>query len=182
MNQGWIKLYRGLLDDPLWQCSTCEQKVLLVTLLMMANHAERKWQWQGRSYVCQPGQMITSLKNIQQKCGENISLFQIRHAIKRFENMGFLVNKSSKTGRLITICHWATYQSNDPTNRNDAAQIVSETSPDDHRPVTPNKNVKKEKKEKKEKKPAPLSFEQQDIQTAQAATAEAKAAFLDDTG
>ena len=36
MDQGWIKLHRGLLEKPIWTAATPEQKVLLITLLMMA--------------------------------------------------------------------------------------------------------------------------------------------------
>jgi hypothetical protein len=53
-SNGWIKLYRCLLEDPLWQCSN-EQKIILVTLLLMANHTEAKWEWNGRPYQCRPG-------------------------------------------------------------------------------------------------------------------------------
>ena len=59
--------------------------------------------------------------------------------------MGFLVNKSSKTGRLITLCNWDAYQSKDPACHNDVVQNVSGSSQDGHRIVTPNKNVKNEK-------------------------------------
>ena len=110
MHRGWIKLYRCLLDDPIWQVNTNEQKVILVTLLLMANHAERKWQWQGKPYLCQPGQMITSLAGIQAKCGKHISIRNIRTALKRFETLGFLTNQSTAHSRLITICHWEAYQ------------------------------------------------------------------------
>ncbi|MCI0499529.1 MAG: hypothetical protein L0Y36_07595 [Planctomycetales bacterium] len=121
----------------------------------MANHAERKWEWQGKPYICRPGQMITSLKNIQEKTGKHITLFQIRHALKRFESMGFLVCKSSKTGRLITLCNWNTYQSGDETGHNPIAQNVSPSSQDGHRIVTSNKN---DKNGKNEKKGVPLFF------------------------
>ena len=144
-SHGWIKLYRCLLDDPIWQCSTNEQKVILVTLLLMANHAEKKWEWNGRPYHCQPGQMITSLNSIQEKVGKRISLFQIRYAIKRFECMGFLVNKSSKTGRLITICNWERYQFKECVDHKEVAQDDSPSSQDRHQNATPNKNVKNEK-------------------------------------
>ncbi|MEN8128136.1 MAG: hypothetical protein ABFR90_10080 [Planctomycetota bacterium] len=128
-SHGWIKLYRCLLDDPIWQCSTNEQKVILVTLLLMANHAEAKWQWNGRPYHCQPGQMITSLDSIRKKCGKHISPYNIRTALKRFETFGFLTNQSTKTGRLITICNWECYQS------------VSESIDNQtHKHPTPNKN------------------------------------------
>jgi len=175
---GWIKLYRCLLDDPLWQCGTNEQKIILITLLLMANHAEAKWQWNGRPYHCKPGQMITSLNSIQEKIGKRISLFQIRYAIKHFEMMGFLINKSSKTGRLITICNWESYQSNDKMFHNEVAQIASTSSPDRHDIATPNKNVKNEKKEKKGPPSRFLSFEEMDIQRAREANARAAEKFL----
>ena len=180
MHQGWIKLYRCLLDDPLWQCGTPEQRVILVTLLLMANHTEKKWQWQGRPFVCQPGQMITSLKSIQQKCGKQISISQIRRAIKRFETMGFLVNISAKDHRMITVCNWERYQ-----HTSEAADIapvknVSGLCKDNVIMATPNKNVKNEKNVKKGRPSSfPLSFEQQDIQCAAEANEKAMAAFME---
>lgn len=39
--QGWIKLHRELLDKPIWTESTPEQKTILITLLMMANHTKK---------------------------------------------------------------------------------------------------------------------------------------------
>ncbi|MHC5158309.1 MAG: hypothetical protein ACYSOZ_09495 [Planctomycetota bacterium] len=138
---GWIKLYRCLLDDPLWQCGTNEQKIILVTLLLMANHAEAKWQWQGRPYHCRPGQMITSLNSIREKCGKKISIQKIRTALARFEKMGFLNKRSNKESTLITICNWSGYQSYDGPDNTD----ITNTSQTDNTHVTPNKNVKNEK-------------------------------------
>jgi DNA replication protein DnaD len=176
MNQGWIKLYRCLLTDPIWQCSTNEQRVILVTLLLMANHAARKWQWQGKPYMCKPGQMITSLNSIRQKTGKKISIQKIRTALKRFERMGFLHKQASTHNTLITICNWDVYQApNKPDN-------TAGNTPVTPLPQTPNAGLttnKNDKNAKKVKKTTPLSFEQQDIQTAQAETAKAKAAFLD---
>ncbi|MFS1351445.1 hypothetical protein ACLZX5_14425 [Enterococcus faecium] len=41
MTGGWIKIYRQLLEKPIWQESTPEQKVILITLLSMANHEKK---------------------------------------------------------------------------------------------------------------------------------------------
>lgn len=183
MYRGWIKLYRCLLDDPVWQCSTPQQKVILVTLLLMANHAERKWQWQGQPYTCKPGQMITSLASIRQKCGGNISLQRIRTALERFESMGFLTKQSNTQNTLITICHWNTYQSGEgPDNTVDNTRLTHRSQTDNKR-ITPNKNVKNSKNEEKPPfHPVPLSFEQQDIRQAQSANAHALAAFMKNDG
>ena len=176
-HQGWIKLYRALLDGPLWQCGTAEQKVILVTLLLMANHAEHKWQWQGRPFVCKPGQMITSLKSIQENCGKKITIQKIRTALERFESMGFLNKESNKQNTLITIRNWSAYQGYDnPDNTGDNTRLTY-TSQTDNKHLTPNKNVKNEKNEKPSS--FSLSFEQQDIQKAAATNTQAMEAFMD---
>ncbi|MHC5089267.1 MAG: hypothetical protein ACYSO3_07410 [Planctomycetota bacterium] len=144
-SHGWIKLYRCLLDDPIWQCSTNEQKVILITLLLMANHAEAKWQWQGRPYRCQPGQMITSLKSIREKVGKKISIQKIRTALIRFEKMGFLNKQSNTQNTLITICNWTSYQIGDaPDNTGDNKRLTHALQTDNNH-LTPNKNVKNKK-------------------------------------
>lgn len=111
--QGWVKLYRKLPDDHLWQLSTPEQKVIMITLLLMASHTTNEWEWGGQKFKIQPGQFITSLDSIQQRCGKGISIKNVRTALNRFEKFGFLANQSAKTGRLITIANWAKYQSSD---------------------------------------------------------------------
>ena len=143
---GWIKLYRCLMDDPVWQCSSSEQKVILVTLLMMANHAERKWEWNGMPFQCQPGQMITSQTSIQGKVGQRISITKIRPALRRFEKMEFLANQSTKHNRLITICNWEFYQSQALTEgKAEGEQWTDDSQTMDNQRAS-NKNVKNEKK------------------------------------
>lgn len=110
MNTGFIALHRKLLDSPIWQVTTVEQKVILITLLLMANHSEKKWYWQGEEFICQPGQFITSLPNIVKACGNGLTVQNVRTALKKFENMNFLTDQSTKTGRLITIVNWQVYQ------------------------------------------------------------------------
>lgn len=110
MNTGFIALHRKLLDSPIWQVATVEQKVILITLLLMANHSEKKWYWQGEEFICQPGQFITSLPNIVKACGNGLTVQNVRTALKKFENMNFLTDQSTKTGRLITIVNWQVYQ------------------------------------------------------------------------
>jgi len=184
MHHGWIKVYRCLLDDPLWQCGTPEQKVILITLLLMANHTENKWEWNGKPYICRPGQMITSLKSIQEKCGKKISIPQIRRALKRFEAMGFIVSTAAKDHRMITICNWERYQCTNPSTDIPTVKNVSDSSQVAVMSAPPNKNEKNSKNEKKSNPASSfsLSFEEQDAQRAAAANADALATFLNKTG
>ena len=139
---GWVKLYRCLLDDPLWQCSTNEQKIILVTLLLMANHAEAKWQWQGRPYHCQPGQMITSAQSIAKKAGPNISRQNVRTALKRLEKMEFLTIRTTRHHTLVTIFNWERYQANPEAVNQPANPEPTNMSPTPNHRLTTNKNEK----------------------------------------
>ena len=108
--QGWIALHRCLLNKAIWKHPTPEQKTILITLLLMADHEGNEWEWNGKQYKTRPGQMVTSIKGICEKAGHGISPQNVRSAIAKFQKYGFLTNESTKTGRLITITNWGLYQ------------------------------------------------------------------------
>lgn len=110
MENGWFKTHRVLWKKPIWTGSTPEQKVVLMTLLSMVNYEYRQWEWKGKVYTVRAGQTITSLASLKEECGKNISVQQIRTALKRLEKYGFLTNESTNENRLITIVNWDDYQ------------------------------------------------------------------------
>ena len=156
VNGGWVKLYRELKSKSIWQLSSPEQKVVLITILLLANHEENKWEWKGEQFVCKPGQLITSLNSLVRECGEGVSIRNVRTALERFEKLGFLTNTSTKTGRLITIVNWEKYQGGGYVSdkRPDKEPTKSRQRPD--KEPTTNKNDKEYKndKEVKNNKPA----------------------------
>lgn len=142
-SQGWIKLYRELLDKPIWIESTPEQKVILITLLSMANHAPKKWEWQGEPYEVEAGQFITSLESICRRAGKGISVQNVRTALKRFEKLEFLTSKSTNKNRLITIVNWGLYQGiKEESNKQTNKQLTSNQQTV-NKQLTTNKNDKK---------------------------------------
>lgn len=149
MADGWIKLHRELTKKSIWQCSKPEQKVVLITLLIMANHSKQDWEWQGKRFICGKGQFITSLDSIALRAGKGVSVQMVRTSLKRFKEYGFLTNESTKTGRLITIINWDTYQSAAEKSTNDLAddQQTANKQP------TANKNEKNVKNVRKKKPP-----------------------------
>ena len=110
---GYFKLWRELMTKPIWLESTPEQKVILITLLSMANFGEKEWEWQGKGYKAKRGQFVTSLPSIAKNAGINITIQNVRTALKRFEKYGFLTDQSTNRNRLITIVNWELYQQND---------------------------------------------------------------------
>lgn len=107
---GWIKLYRQILKKAIWTSSTPEQKTILITLLLMANHQTQEWEWMGKKYIVKPGEFITSLKKIKKMCGKGITIKRIRTALLKFENYGFLASKTTNKNRLISVINWDIYQ------------------------------------------------------------------------
>ncbi len=139
---GWIVLHRKLLDKPIWFESTAEQKVILITLLLMANHAEKEWEWQGQKYVAKPGQFVTSLPKIVEACGNGISIKNVRTALKRFEKYGFLADKSTNKNRMITINNWAFYQDKPDGHGRQTGSQVADNRQATGRRVASNNNDK----------------------------------------
>lgn len=156
VNGGWVKLYRELKSKSIWQLSSPEQKVVLITILLLANHEENKWEWKGEQFVCKPGQLITSLNSLVRECGDGVSIQNVRTALDRFEKLGFLTNVSTKTGRLITIVNWEKYQGRDFVDNKDANKDLTKSQQRANKDLTTNKNDKEYKndKEGKEIKPA----------------------------
>ena len=136
--QGWVKLHRKILEDELWIDCNPEQKVIMMTLLMLANHDDKSWIWQGKKFSIKAGQLITSIESIRKISGKNISSKNVRSSLAKFEKYGFLANESAKTGRLITIANWAKYQGND----DEVAKQEAKRWQRGGKEVATNKNVK----------------------------------------
>lgn len=142
--QGWVKIYRSLLDDPLWKNSTSNQRSVLIAILLLANHKSNEWEWQGKKFVVSPGQFITSLPKLATKSGKGITVQMVRGSLVRLSKLGFLTDQATEDGRLITVGNWVKYQD----EKISTTDQPTEGQQTDNRPTTPNKNVKNEKNEK----------------------------------
>ncbi|EAE4321716.1 DnaD domain protein, partial [Listeria monocytogenes] len=142
MSHGWVKLHRDLKEKPIWRSSTPEQKTILVTLLMMANHKENEWEWMGKPFKAKPGEFVTSIKSITEECGKGISSQNVRTALKRFENYGFLTKESTKVNTLINIVNWGVYQDSENKSNTLANNQLTNDSQTANKQLTTNKNVR----------------------------------------
>lgn len=135
---GWIKLYRRIQDDALYKELTAVQRDIMINLLLMVNHRPSEWIFEGEKYTCNAGEMITSLKKIQEKCAKGTSIQQVRTCLLKLERYGFLTSKSTNKNRLISIVNWSLYQ--DDTD-NVTSKLTSNQQAD-NKQLTPNKNVR----------------------------------------
>lgn len=166
VNGGWVKLYRELKSKSIWQLSSPEQKVVLITILLLANHEENKWEWKGEQFTCKPGQLITSLNSLVRECGDGVSIQNVRTALDRFEKLGFLTNVSTKTGRLITVLNWEKYQGKDFVDNKGSNKEVTKSQQRPNKDLTTNKNDKEYKNDKEIKKyNTPTAEPEEDVLT-----------------
>jgi hypothetical protein len=147
--EGYIALYRVLLDKPIWKKSTPEQKTILITLLLMANYEENEWEWMGQKFKVFPGQFVTSLDSIVNACGKGITIQNVRTALERFEKLEFLTSGATKCGRLITILKWQTYQVEKKKTNKDSNIGLTKTSHRTNKDLTPNNKDNKDNKDNK---------------------------------
>jgi hypothetical protein len=139
-NEGWIKLYRKISHSPMYKALNSKQRDVMIQCLILANHKQREWQWGADVFECQPGQFITSINSLQERCAKDVSIQNIRKALEILEKWQFLTDKSTNTGRLITICNWDIYQGVDFEEQQSNQQTANKQ-------LTPNKNVKNVKEE-----------------------------------
>ena len=143
-------MHRELIEKPIWKTATAEQKAVLITVLILANHRENTWIWQGKQFSVQPGQFITSSTNLAAAAG--VSRQNVRSALLRLTKYGFLTYESTKTGMLVSIVNWEIYQGNgsggQPTTQPRANQEPTKGQPRANQGPTTNKNDKNDKNDK----------------------------------
>jgi len=148
MHRGYIKAWRKILTSPMYKSLNASQRDILWACLLSANHEVASWEWQGEMFECKPGQFVTSLDSLKALCARDTSIRNIRTALVKLEKCQFLANKSTKTGRLISIINWESYQQDkkQPDKQIDKALTKDRQSAD--KTLTPNKNDKNDKNDK----------------------------------
>lgn len=106
MSDGWIKLYRRLLD---WEWYTdSNTKALYIHLLLKSNHRPRNF----RGSVIERGQLAITIKQLEGELG--MSRQQIRTAMRHLTSTGEISVQSNRHWSIITLNHYADYQADQP--------------------------------------------------------------------
>lgn len=147
---GWVKLYRKTQKSDMYKNLNSVQRDVMINCLMLANHKENKWEWNGEIFEAEPGQFITSLSSLKEVCAKDVSIQNIRTALKKLERWDFLTNKSTKSGRLITIVNWGKYQGLDCEVNKDNNKELTKNQQSTNKELTTNKNDKECLKNDKE--------------------------------
>jgi hypothetical protein len=100
--EGWIKLYRKLVD---WEWyDEPNTKIVFIDLLLHANHKERKW----RGETIEAGSLVTSIGAIAERNG--LSTKQVRTAIAHLEKTGEIAKKRASKNTTLIVLNYKRYQ------------------------------------------------------------------------
>jgi len=130
--QGWIKLHRKLLENPIMKRPSYAW--LWITLLLKANHKEKKFMWNKEIIMIKEGQLITGRKELSVCTG--IAETTIEDILNFLEKSSQIRQQKTTKFRLITVINWKDYQESD--NKPTTNRQQTDT----------NKNVNNEKKQK----------------------------------
>ena len=106
MENGWIKIYRKLLDNPI--SSKPNYLALWVHLLLMASHEDTDFIWNGNVIKLKKGQFVTGRKQLSHRTG--IKETTIERVLDLYEKCGKIGQQKTTKYRLITILKWNEYQ------------------------------------------------------------------------
>lgn len=131
---GYIKLYRKLLDNPII-CKDSDYMAVWVYLLLSATHKEYPALFKGKKIMLKPGQLITGRKSISMKL--NITESKVQRILKSFESEQQIEQQASNRNRLITILNWSEYQGCEQLNE----RLMNNKRTPDEQQMNTNKNV-----------------------------------------
>lgn len=109
-NEGYIKLHRKILKSDMWIELDSKTKILALTLMMLANSDMGIANVSGFEIMIEPGQTLTSLGHLAEKCGSDFTPSTIRNSLKKLEKFAFLTVSSNKRYTLVEILKYDKYQ------------------------------------------------------------------------
>lgn len=134
-NNGWIKLHRKLLDNPVVMKDS-DHLAVWIYLLLNASHTEYPVLFGGKKISLKAGQLITGRKSIASTLG--ISESKVRRILDLFEIDQQIDRQRSNKNSLVSILNWDKYQIFDQQ----IDQQATNNRPTSDQQVTTNKNNK----------------------------------------
>lgn len=110
MNNGYVKIHRKLLSNPIVM-KDCEHLAVWVYLLLNATHQDRSVLFKGKKIIIGPGQLITGRKSISSEL--QISESKVQRILNFFESEHQIEQQTSNKNRVITLINWHKYQDNE---------------------------------------------------------------------
>lgn len=136
--EGWIKLHRKVLENPLIMKDK-DYLAVWIYLLLNATHKEYDVLFEGKRIALKEGQLIMGRKSVSEKLKVDES--KVQRILKSFENEHQIEQQTTSRNRLVSIVNWNEYQQNEQQ----IEQQVNNNCTTDEQQMNTNKNVKNNK-------------------------------------
>lgn len=123
-------MYRSFLDWEWYPDTNCVR--LALHFILKANYRAKKW----KGLIIDRGQLVTSRGQLSEETG--LSEMQIRTAIDKLDNCGFITKSGTRKYTIITVCNYDLYQRAQDGFDNGC-------QPTDNQQITTTKEYKKER-------------------------------------
>ena len=146
--EGWIKLNRQLLENPIWTDEPFTRGQAWVDLILMANHEDGVGK---KGDVIPPGSLVTSYAALARRW--HWSVGKVRRYLGTLTGTQMISRTGTRSGTLLTIVKYDFYQGVRHTNRHTNRHTGEQT---DGQPTRNNKEIKEEKNSRSRSSYTPL--------------------------
>jgi len=109
MHNGYISLHRKFKENPIYSDSQAVH--LWIHILILANHKDNQFVFNGSLVSVKRGQLITGRRSLEEQTG--ISESKIQRLLKLFEELKMIEQQMNSKSRLISITNYHLYQSSE---------------------------------------------------------------------
>lgn len=140
--EGYIKLYRKLLDNPV-VTKDADHLAIWVYLLLEARKFKKESYLGGKKITLQAGQLTTGRKQISEKL--RVEQSKVQRVLKLYETEHLIEQQTTNKNRLISIVGWDRYQEDERQNEPPMNNQCTTNEPPVHTPKESKKERKKER-------------------------------------
>lgn len=154
-NKGWVKIYREIMDNDLWEDKPFARGQAWVDLIMLANHKDHEFLFNSTFLNVTPGTVVTSKRMLGERWGW--SRTKVTKFLNELEMVEMISQKSDTQKTVIKLVNYEKYQgivegagnANEP--QKEYQKNIKKTSKKPQKDTNKNdKNYKELKKNEKE--------------------------------
>ena len=110
---GWIKLHRKMLDNPV-VCKDADYVAIWVHILLSATHEDYETWFNGKTVTLHAGQVVLGRQVLSQKY--RVSESKVQRILSCLESEQLIEQQTTRHGRLISVVKWERYQKTEQQN------------------------------------------------------------------
>lgn len=143
MAEGWIKLHRGITNNPLWIQEPFSRGQAWIDLLLMVNHEDKKILFDGGLVECKRGERILSIRQLSERW--KWSRGKVTRFLDMLQSDSMIEYKTDKKKTTVRVVNYSVYQDKQASDE----PVTSHRRASDEPVTDTNKNEKNEKNDKK---------------------------------